>query len=285
MQPTDPLPTLAISSFQSEAQPDGPFSFHEIRGRRLIEKPHKHDFFLFLLVEQGSGTHTIDFTSYPTEAGQLHLLFPEQVHQWDLNEDFLAWQLMIRREAFETLDLPVIPYRRHPVFSLPAETFSLLRAELMAIREELRRRPLSPDVILLRCRLMARLVSREAEQRFDDLSVYRLTPVLLRYQALVDARFRQEKSVAFYAEQLHLTANYLNILCRRHLGATALSVIRNRVTLEASRLLQATDHSVKEIAFTLGFDDPANFSHFFKNQTGTTPREFREQSGFLPKEE
>ncbi|MBO9639843.1 MAG: helix-turn-helix domain-containing protein [Siphonobacter aquaeclarae] len=277
MQPTDHLPTLAISAFQSEAQPDCLFSFHELSGSRHFDKPHKHDFFLFLLVENGSGTHTIDFTDHTTAPGQLHLLFPGQVHTWAFGEDLVAWQLMIRREAFETLDLPVIPYRRHPVFGLSPETFALLRAELMAVREELLRQPVSSEIVLLRCRLIARLIGREAEQRFEELSVYRMTPALLRYQSLVDSRFREEKTVAFYAEQLGLTANYLNILCRKYLGVTALSVIRSRIVLEARRLLQTTDLSVKEITFALGFEDAANFSHFFKSQTGLTPREFREQ--------
>ncbi|MCH5685442.1 helix-turn-helix domain-containing protein [Niabella sp. W65] len=54
-------------------------------------------------------------------------------------------------------------------------------------------------------------------------------------------------------------------------------MIQQRVLLEAKRLLQSTDLSIKEIAFELGFVDHAYFSNFFKSHTGATPTEFKEK--------
>jgi len=53
--------------------------------------------------------------------------------------------------------------------------------------------------------------------------------------------------------------------------------IQKRVTLEAKRMILTSDRSLKEIAYQLGFNDAAYFSNFFKIQTGSSPREFRDQ--------
>lgn len=68
---------------------------------------------------------------------------------------------------------------------------------------------------------------------------------------------------------------FLNILCKRQFQVPAMFFIQKRVTLEAKRMILSTDMSLKEIAFELGFSDPAYFSNFFRAQTGSSPREFK----------
>lgn len=277
----DHFPILGIQEFQPDLQAETNLQYHEIHGERHIEKPHKHDFFILLLVEKGSGTHTIDFEQYQVGAHQLHLLLPGQVHRWDLDETTLAYQLMISRPLFVTfsssLEFSFILYQEHPVLSLSPEPFRQLRYEFQAIRDELTTSPVHWSIINLRCQLVAQLISREAESRYEDLTVYRAAPALQKYHHLVDLYFKEHKSVAFYADKLHISANYLNILCKRHLQVSAMYLIQNRITLEAKRLLRASEMSVKEIAFELGFNDLAYFSNFFKGQAGISPRSFRRQ--------
>ncbi|OKL40100.1 AraC family transcriptional regulator [Pontibacter flavimaris] len=279
MPATDHFPILGLEEFQPVLQPDYGLQYLEIQGERIIEKPHKHDFFMLLLFEQGSGTHAIDFEEYPVKSHQLHLLLPGQVHRWSLGKNTLAYQLMISRPVFETfsssLELSFALYQKHPVISLSPDVFRKLQYEFRAIRDELSIKPLDWNIINLRSRLIAQLVSREAESKYEILTVYRAAPALWKYHSLVDLYFKEQKTVAFYAEKLHISANYLNILCKKHLQVSAMYLIHNRVTLEAKRLLRASDMSVKEIAFELGFNDLAYFSNFFKGQTGASPRSFR----------
>ncbi|WP_018627382.1 helix-turn-helix domain-containing protein [Niabella aurantiaca] len=84
--------------------------------------------------------------------------------------------------------------------------------------------------------------------------------------------------MAYYARQLNITPNYLNILCKRSLFASANELIRKRLILEAKRLLGISGKSIKEIAYELGFCDTANFSNFFKSHTGVAPKAFRAQT-------
>lgn len=275
------IPVLGIREFFSDQQAEPGFQYHEIIGKRLIDKFHKHDFFLFLLFEKGSGIHTIDFTDHPVTDHQIHLLFPNQVHKWKLGPRTKAFQLMISKRIFETfstsLDFSFVQFQGHPVVNLSGRTFEQLLNEFGQVHAELRRKPVSWELIYLRNSIIAQLVKREAEQKFDDMGLYQAKPLLYRFLSLVDAHFREEKSVAFYARQLHITPNYLNILCQRHFHVPGMFFIQKRVTLEAKRMILASDTSLKEIAFSLGFTDPAYFSNFFKAQTGVSPRDFRNE--------
>jgi len=62
------------------------FSEH-IKENQFIEKPHGHNFFLMLIITEGSGKHIIDFTEYEVSAGSIFILSPGQIHQWILSQD------------------------------------------------------------------------------------------------------------------------------------------------------------------------------------------------------
>lgn len=194
----DPFPIFGISAFKDKQQSEDSLLYHELHGERFIDKPHKHDFFLFLLFEKGNGTHSIDFVDYKVAGHQMHLLFPDQVHSWRLGKATAGYQLMISRPVFETfadsLRFSFVLYQHHPVIDLPEKVFQKLLYEFRSVEEELNQKPIHWEMIHLRARLIAQLVSREAEQKFKDLEVYRTKPVLFKYHALVDAHFKEQKS-------------------------------------------------------------------------------------------
>lgn len=74
---------------------------------------------------------------------------------------------------------------------------------------------------------------------------------------------------------LNITANYLNAVVKEHSGYTAGRVIRNRVILEAERLLMHTAMSVTEISYELGFQDNSHFGKYFKAAEGNSPQRYR----------
>ncbi len=96
-----------------------------------------------------------------------------------------------------------------------------------------------------------------------------------RFRDAVEAGFRARHAVADIAEGLPITRGRLDALCRRHAGRTAQQVIHDRIVLEAQRGLIYTGLTVAEIAYGLGFVDPAYFTRFFAREAGETPGEFR----------
>lgn len=78
-----------------------------------------------------------------------------------------------------------------------------------------------------------------------------------------------------YADRLAVHVNHLNKVLKEKTGRTTTEMISSRIVQEAKVLLKQTDWNVSEISYSLGFDDLAHFSNFFKKQTSFTPLAFR----------
>ncbi|UYW02414.1 AraC family transcriptional regulator [Flavobacterium agricola] len=275
------FPVISIDEFvEKHTTSNNELLYNVIQGEKHIDKPHKHDFFIIVLFEQAQGKHKIDFIEYEIASKQVHVLFPGQVHEWHIEEDSKGYQLMIDQVFFERfspyLRFSVTNYINNPSIALSDSSFELLKYEFESIKNEIETKNPLQDVIYARASVIAAVVSKEAENLFKDAKIFQANPRLAKFNSLIDKHFKEEKFVAFYAEKLHISANYLNILCKKHLKISATQLIQKRVVLEAKRLLQSTDLTIKEIAFELGFVDHAYFSNFFKSQTKITPTQFRE---------
>lgn len=130
---------------------------------------------------------------------------------------------------------------------------------------------------LARCILLLLSRMRKAHQESDSIGRADFD-TFTRFRALVDARFRQQWSVAQYAGKLKMTESRLNRLCLRIGGKSAFELARQRLILEARRKLTYVPASVQSVAYELGFQDPAYFSRVFKRHTGMTPKQFRQQA-------
>ena len=97
----------------------------------------------------------------------------------------------------------------------------------------------------------------------------------MRLKELLDQGYKTQKQVAHYAGKLNITEKRLNQATGKVLGKTPKEIIDDRVNLEARRMLGHTKSSVKEIGFSLGFEEPTNFIKYFKKHNGATPSEFR----------
>lgn len=255
--------------------------FNELNGERHIARPHKHDFFIIILFEKAQGIHNIDSIDYPIGNQEIHVLFPGQMHKWTIKADTLGYQLMVEKSFFEHFApyfrFSFTNYQNHPVIQLTDSAFQLLHYEFNAIKDELRKKDSLAQLISNRAAVIATIVSREAENNFAEFKVYQSNPRLAKFNMLIDEFFKEQKYVSFYAEKLNITANYLNILCKRHLKVSATQLIQLRLCTEAKRLLQSTTLSIKEISGELGFVDHAYFSNFFKAKTGMSPTAFRDK--------
>jgi AraC-like DNA-binding protein len=276
----DSVPIISIQSFRKgQLAGRDELLFNELHGERHIDKPHKHDFFVIILFDKASGIHNIDSKDYPIDDKEIHILFPGQMHKWQINDGTIGYQLMTERSFFEQFApyfrFSFTNYQNHPVIKLSDEAFSKLMYEFNAIKEELKSENSLVHLINARAAVIAAIVSKEAEQVFTEFKVYQSNPRLAKFNMLIDEFYKEEKSVIFYADKLHISANYLNILCKKHLKVSATQLIQQRIIIEAKRLLKSGDLSIKEIAFDLGFTDHAYFSNFFKAQTNITPSEFR----------
>ena len=97
------------------------------------------------------------------------------------------------------------------------------------------------------------------------------------FSALVEFNFKNLHSVSDYAERLGVSPKSLTKHFQKIGQLTPSDFIKNRIVLEAKRNLIYTDNSVKEIAFDLGFNDPAYFTRFFTKATSKSPLNFKKE--------
>ena len=101
-----------------------------------------------------------------------------------------------------------------------------------------------------------------------------------QFQKLLENNYRRHWTVAQYAQELQTSVSTLNRVCRKSKGVAAKSIIAERLFVEAKRSLLYTQLHVDQIAYNLGFEDPAYFSRFFKNKSGLSPTSFRQLNPF-----
>lgn len=110
-------------------------------------------------------------------------------------------------------------------------------------------------------------------------------PVFVRqFRESLERNFRKQHAIAFYANQLQLSAKRLSQLSKEHMGKAPTEVIADRLMLEAKRELYLTSHPIKRIGRELGFQDEFYFSRFFKKNAGVSPAAYRDRIGFAKAE-
>ena len=106
--------------------------------------------------------------------------------------------------------------------------------------------------------------------------------ILERFEELLNNYFSSEKpyslglpSVAYCADELHLSANYFGDLIKKETGKTAQDYVQDKIIDIAKGKIFNASKSISEIAYELGFKYPQHFSRLFKNRVGYTPNEYR----------
>ena len=112
-------------------------------------------------------------------------------------------------------------------------------------------------------------LDKEIQQQHNDLEFFR------KFTLLVDFHYKQKHTVAEYADLLCMASKTITHKFKRLNLPQPNEVIKNRIVLEAKRLLVHTSMTAKEIAYELGYEDPAYFSRIFMVKTGESPSGFR----------
>ncbi|WP_020535017.1 helix-turn-helix domain-containing protein [Lewinella cohaerens] len=172
---------------------------------------------------------------------------------------------------FGTQDLPII--------TIPEKQERKFELLLEVILEEFRTVDnIQGDMLQMLLKRLIIICTRLAKEQLivQELNDGQIDTIR-QFNVLVDMHFRTLRKVKDYADLLHKSPKTLSNLFSTYNQQSPQQIIQERVVLEAKRLILFTDKQTQEIAYDLGFDDPAYFSRFFKKQAGLTPSAFREQ--------
>ena len=242
-------------------------------------------------IEDGYGKYQIDFKSFEVEKAGLFFLSPEQVLTIDTEKVKSGFQISFDREFYcvETHGKEIAcngvlfnNVHRATMIPLTQEDNGYFLELLHKMVDEIQSPgPAHREMLetYLRLFLIGALRKWESLNLKPEVVEEEQNRLAADFIALVEKHFKRTHSVSEYAEKLGLSpkslAKRLNVLGYKK----PTEIIRDRVVLQAKRDLRFSNKPVKEIAFDLGFDDPAYFTRYFKKEAGDSPLGYREQHG------
>ena len=257
--------------------------YHSFKGSTIYNKSEHCTYFSIVLFSRGAGIHYIAGQGYPIRDKQLHFLFPGQVHSWETGPGTTAQQISVGKKIFDDLssidEFRFIQHNLTPLFRISERLFDVVEQEMEAVARVICLLSLGKewqDILYKKVNILTSLFKIESEKYIDDNLLKKMHPTVRDFWNLINQYFIEQRSTSWYASQLHISTNYLNILCKRNLKITPSEMILQRVMQEAKQRLQYSDKIVKEIAFDLGFKSLSSFSNFFKKRTGISPLLYRQ---------
>ncbi len=251
-----------------------------------LHKAHKHNFYHLVFFTKGRGKQQIDFKTFEIVPNQIYFMSPGQVHHWKFEEEPDGYLVNFSTNFFSNFLIKQDYLNKFNFFSgsLEDQVINLDRStsdKITFLFEEILKQgeqtlESNDDFVRILLLLILTEVSRSSATLKVSDNLFNNT-ILNNYRKLIEENYKELRLPKDYAALLYITPNHLNALCNDFLGTSAGTLIRERILLEAKRLLINLDLRVAEIAEKLNFEDQSYFVKFFKKYEGTTPDKFRKQ--------
>jgi len=252
----------------------------------MVVKPHLHaTLFQIFMVETGKVHVVFEMNQTDVFAGSIVTIPENTMHGLEVSRDVTGLVITVStslleiffHSSFDILTELATPkvltqLKDHPLFHAVSQIGYGLKKEL---QEDLPEKKIALQNYL--CLLLTNIYRIAAErsertrtiesaktQRFKDFG-----------RNMKDA-YSPGKTIKEFAQELHITPEYLNRVCQAIVGKSALHVVHDFFFIEAKRYLKYSGYSITDIAHQLNFEDPAYFSRFFHKMAGCSPKKFRE---------
>ena len=225
----------------------------------------------FILVLEGSAEVCINLQDYHIKKGNVMLIPADTIVEVDNISDDARVMAIVFRDSVEMSDEVV--YK-----TSPAEFDRLLRMYYLlwdvVHLSPYRRKTVQylSKTIVADVQELNELVSEKVQNEGST----RTQELFLQFKRLVKQHCMQERSIPYYASQLHVTPHHLSATIKKASGQSVMYWI-NRATIQEAKLLLKTNGMMAyEIANRMNFPSASAFSKFFKRETGLTPRAYQE---------
>lgn len=274
--------------FSNEETPSDSFVIERLTVEEGYDstKPHRHNYFEIFFFEKGGGNHMIDFQEWEIGDGEVHILYPGQVHCVRRKAKSSGWVLKLTPTYFrptgksEESSQQLLQHHiglNSPKISMSASYFSNLMELIGEINTEVNTKEWG-GFEMIRSYVNLLLLKLTRVNNGYTASALKMDTLGVKFKILLDKSFVDEHRVSFYCDALMVTESKLNQVLKDAFGKSTSELIAARLLLEAKRFLLHSDRSIKEISFELGFEDNAYFNRWFKKYATCTPGEFRTQS-------
>ena len=290
---TDFFKSIGLSLNQDEEFTINPLK--GLHGKPPIQSPSfRTNYFAFLLIEDADGSYKIDNLQFELKPKSFYFTLPGHLKSFNLLKDSHGFMLTFSEKflrQFHTGDLykefPFLLAETVPVMYPPQEVFE----DLKLLYENIYRQYIAdsdykyPIIGNLLFALLLKV--KELLQRYQHQVCLenRSGEIVRLFKQALDQRFRsisEGKSgtpldVKTFASEINISQDHLAKTIRNETGKSVSSWIDERLISEAQSLLVQTTLPINDIAYRLTFNEPTNFTKYFKKFTGETPKRYRER--------
>lgn len=249
-------------------------------------KSHIVQFYIILIIYDGIGYHTVDFTDYKCTKGTLITIRKDQINKFFksysikgrlllFTDEFLIKYLEIK-ETQKTM-LLFNEFLCDPKLQLEGDDYNFIiesvkriETEYFDVNDIYSTRIIRSELHIL----MNKLLRIKAKQK-DIVYKQKYLKEFIQLQKLIEANVSVTNKVSDYAKWMLTSTKTLNSITRGIVHKSAKEFIDEICIKQTKRLLINTELNITEIAYEMGFNEPTNFYKYFKKKTGTTPDKFR----------
>ncbi|WP_316778964.1 helix-turn-helix transcriptional regulator [Pedobacter antarcticus] len=260
--------------------------FEQLNRPPVFIWPHKHSFYEILWIRNGKSKHFIDHHELNLSTDSIYFMAPGQMHRFEKYEDVKGDIIMFTEEFFilnftnmeaqQKLSFLDSSYTK-PNLKLDEQTKKSLEPILQLLYDEFSRDDHSNLSLSSLLYVFLNNIQRVYFTQNTNECLSKHIVLYNKFKKLVEANYKKQESLAFYAEQLYITSHHLNEIVKKVSGKTAGELIRSRILLEAKRLLVHSHMPIGQIADELGFKDFSYFSRQFKKHNKISPDQYRNQ--------
>ncbi|WP_431166052.1 helix-turn-helix domain-containing protein [Tenacibaculum halocynthiae] len=252
----------------------------------IVNEPKQVVDYKIFWIKEGKGTYNIDFKSYSFNGNVLFFLSPGQVFTVDSEKIKEAYQLSFSRDFYciQTHDTEIAcnGVLFNNVYETPFVTptdrdSQKLNFILSNLIEEFELEETAQYDMLQSFLKQFIIYSVRIKKGYGTVKEDLETKLFKDFSLLVEQNFKKLHSVTDYAQRLGISPKSLTKHFQKIGTQTPSDFIKNRVMIEAKRQLIYSSEAIKQIAFDLGFNDPAYFSRFFTKSAGQSPKQFQKE--------
>lgn len=246
--------------------------------------PHRHSYFQIIWFDS-PGRHFVDFKTFEHSSNSIYLINKNQIHYFcadsenegiliHFNEEFLA----LNEKSYDGL----FYFQLFNDFNSSYQNLTTQQVHsLIGLRNQIKQEFANPSSLSSRAIYLNLQLFLIHIFRYKQLSgEIARTPLrenwidFLTFRKYIDQHIDELLTVEYIADQLNIDKKKLANLTKQLVGKSPGEIMAERKILEAKRLLSNTRNTIKEVSYSLGFDQATYFTKYFKKHTQLTPKAF-----------
>jgi AraC-like DNA-binding protein len=249
-----------------------------------IDIPFRSNYYKIGICLEGRAELKANLETHDIRPGSLIILPPVVIKQWtSMPDDYKSLDIFFTKDFItnnNTLNPDQFPFFErdaHHVIQISDTHIQNIATSLRAIKQKYDTDSIYRDEILKNLingllYEIASIYSQQAVTTTHTRSQY----IASEFKKLVNAHFKTERSLSFYAENISITPKHLTETVKEVTDKTAGDWITEAILLEAKVLLRNPTLTIAQISDLLHFTDQSTFGRFFKKSTGLSPVAYKQ---------